>query len=203
MRFGRLQVGSRHLGVALCVPAVALLWLRSLALAAVGLELFAAAFWLWARSGRDPAREIPRWAWLRRPAMGLWLAVGLRSGIPALVIPTGTHLSLPFWERLAAAGIVWAGLDLIAALPLSRPFSDLPGPLRRLRPWLPVLIPAAGFAVLWRQQALWVEVPAVRSATVALLLVAVPLAATIGVLARFALRRYLQSSLYTGEDASA
>ena len=33
------------------------------------------------------------------------------------------------------------------------------------------------------------------------LLVAVPLAATIGVLARFALRRYLQSSLYTGEKA--
>ena len=33
------------------------------------------------------------------------------------------------------------------------------------------------------------------------LLVAVPLAATIGVLARFALRRYLQSSLYTGEEA--
>ena len=35
------------------------------------------------------------------------------------------------------------------------------------------------------------------------LLVAVPLAATIGVLARFALKRYLQSSLYTGEDAGA
>lgn len=33
------------------------------------------------------------------------------------------------------------------------------------------------------------------------LLVAVPLAATIGVLTRFALRRYLQSSLYTGEKA--
>jgi predicted PurR-regulated permease PerM len=33
------------------------------------------------------------------------------------------------------------------------------------------------------------------------LLVAVPLAATIGVLARFALRRYLESSLYTGEKA--
>ena len=32
------------------------------------------------------------------------------------------------------------------------------------------------------------------------LLVAVPLAATIGVLLRFALRRYLQSSLYTGEE---
>jgi predicted PurR-regulated permease PerM len=30
------------------------------------------------------------------------------------------------------------------------------------------------------------------------LLVAVPLAATIGVLVRFALRRYLESSLYTG-----
>ncbi len=34
------------------------------------------------------------------------------------------------------------------------------------------------------------------------LLVAVPLAATIGVLARFALRRYLESSLYTGEKTS-
>src|SRR6185437_4162341 len=33
------------------------------------------------------------------------------------------------------------------------------------------------------------------------LLVAVPLAATIGVLARFALRRYLQSSFYTGTEA--
>jgi len=33
------------------------------------------------------------------------------------------------------------------------------------------------------------------------LLVAVPLAATIGVLTRFALRRYMQSSLYTGEEA--
>jgi predicted PurR-regulated permease PerM len=33
------------------------------------------------------------------------------------------------------------------------------------------------------------------------LLVAVPLAATIGVLTRFALRRYLQSALYTGEEA--
>jgi predicted PurR-regulated permease PerM len=34
------------------------------------------------------------------------------------------------------------------------------------------------------------------------LLVAVPLAATIGVLARFALRRYLKSSFYTGEKSS-
>jgi predicted PurR-regulated permease PerM len=33
------------------------------------------------------------------------------------------------------------------------------------------------------------------------LLVAVPLAATIGVLSRFAMRRYLQSSFYTGESA--
>jgi predicted PurR-regulated permease PerM len=31
------------------------------------------------------------------------------------------------------------------------------------------------------------------------LLIAVPLAATIGVLARFVLRRYLQSSFYTGK----
>jgi len=34
------------------------------------------------------------------------------------------------------------------------------------------------------------------------LLVAVPLAATIGVLARFALRRYLESALYTGGTPS-
>lgn len=34
------------------------------------------------------------------------------------------------------------------------------------------------------------------------LLVAVPLAATIGVLCRFAMRRYLQSSLYTGKETS-
>jgi len=34
------------------------------------------------------------------------------------------------------------------------------------------------------------------------LLVAVPLAATIGVLSRFALRRYLQSSFYTGEESA-
>jgi predicted PurR-regulated permease PerM len=33
------------------------------------------------------------------------------------------------------------------------------------------------------------------------LLIAVPLAATIGVLTRFALRRYLQSPLYTGSAA--
>jgi predicted PurR-regulated permease PerM len=33
------------------------------------------------------------------------------------------------------------------------------------------------------------------------LMIAVPLAATIGVLARFAMRRYLQSSLYTGAEA--
>ena len=32
------------------------------------------------------------------------------------------------------------------------------------------------------------------------LLVAVPLAATLGVLSRFALRRYLQSSFYTGKS---
>jgi predicted PurR-regulated permease PerM len=33
------------------------------------------------------------------------------------------------------------------------------------------------------------------------LLVAVPLAATIGVLSQFALRRYLQSSFYTGKNS--
>jgi hypothetical protein len=35
------------------------------------------------------------------------------------------------------------------------------------------------------------------------LLLAVPLAASVGVLARFALRRYMASPLYTGEEAEA
>lgn len=178
MRLPRfLRLPARHVGTLVCVPALVLLWQPSLLLGAVGLELFAAAFWLWARSGSDPEREIPRWAWLRRPALAMWLAVGLTAAIPSLTASVHTHLSLPFWQRLAAGAIVWAGLDLIAALPLSRPFSDLPGPLRVLRPWLPVLIPAAGFALLWRHQESWLEAPTVRSATVALLLVAVPLAA--------------------------
>ena len=34
------------------------------------------------------------------------------------------------------------------------------------------------------------------------LLIAVPLAAIVGVLARFALRRYMESSFYTGESAT-
>src|SRR5690348_2352280 len=168
---------SQHLGTALVLPALALLWMRPLALAALGLELLAASFWLWARSGRDPVREIPRWSWLRRPAMALWLAAGLYTAIPGLLSPTATHFSTAFWQKVAAGAVVWAGLDLIAALPLSRPFSDLPGPLRLLRPWLPVLIPAAGFSLLWRQQSIWLASIWVRDATVWLLLVAIPLAA--------------------------
>ena len=72
-------------------------------------------------------------------------------------------------RHVDAIAVVWAGLELLAALPLARPFSDLPGPLLPIRPWLPVILPAAGFAVLWRQAPHWTQVAEVRTATEVLL----------------------------------
>jgi len=65
---------------------------------------------------------------------------------------------------------VWAGLELLAALPLARAYSDVPGPLIAMRPWLPALLPSTGFVVLWRLSPHWVAVPDVRDAAVVLLL---------------------------------
>jgi len=67
--------------------------------------------------------------------------------------------------------VVWAGLELLAALPLARSFSDLPGPFIAARAWLPALLPAAGFLILWRHDTHWVDVLVVRRVAVALLLV--------------------------------
>jgi hypothetical protein len=72
---------------------------------------------------------------------------------------------------------VWAALELLAALPLSRSFSDLPGPLLSHGPWLPALLPAAGFLLLWRQAPVWLHVDGVREATAVLLLLTAALAA--------------------------
>jgi hypothetical protein len=85
--------------------------------------------------------------------------------------------------------VVWAGLELLAALPLARPFSDLPGPLLPIRPWLPVILPAAGFAVLWRQAPHWTQVAEVRTATEVLLV----LTAVLATLRAFGRRRWTAS----------
>src|SRR3989442_1253452 len=68
-------------------------------------------------------------------------------------------------------------LELLAALPLARPFSDRPGPLLAIGPWLPLVLPAAGFLVLWRQAAHWTPVPWVRASAVSLLVLTAFLAA--------------------------
>jgi len=177
-------------GTLLCVPGLILLWLPSLFAAALGLELVAAAFWWWARAAVDPEHEIRRWAWLRRPAAALWLAGAIHAAMPALDrhLP-GLRHSLDLWRQIDAIAVVWGGLELLAALPLARPYSDLPGPLLAIKPWLPVILPAAGFAVLWRQAPHWTGVPEVRTVSEILLLVT----AVLATLRAFGRRRWTAS----------
>jgi hypothetical protein len=170
----RLRVlrDPRAVGAALCVAGLALLAAPPLVAAALGLELIAAAFFCWARATEHPAEQIERWSWLRRPAAALWLAAALESVSPEPWHPPGAGLWTPpellAWLRSLA--VVWAGLELLAALPLARPYSDRLGPL--IAPlWLPALLPAAGFAVLWRQSSHWAGVGDVRQAAIVLLLV--------------------------------
>src|SRR5258705_5851325 len=174
----------------LCVPGLMLLWWPSLWAAALGLELVATAFWWWARAAPDPSREIPRWAWLRRPAAALWLAAALHSAVPGLSHQSAWfRQSLELWRHMDAIAVVWAGLELLAALPVARPFSDLPGPLLPIRPWLPIILPAAGFAVLWRQAPHWTQVAEARTATEVLLV----LTAVLATLRAFGRRRWTAS----------
>ncbi|MEQ1832967.1 MAG: hypothetical protein ABL977_07915, partial [Candidatus Eisenbacteria bacterium] len=63
---------------------VILLMLPGIAWAARGVELVALAFWLWSRSLPDRGEQMARWAWLRRPAMALWLAAALFLALPEL-----------------------------------------------------------------------------------------------------------------------
>ncbi len=190
-RFLRVPRPGAHVtGVLLCVPGLALLWLPSLWAAALGLELVATAFWWWARAAPDPSREIPRWAWLRRPAAALWLAAALHSAVPGLSHQSAWfRQSLELWRHVDAIAVVWAGLELLAALPFARPYSDLPGPLLPIRPWLPVILPTAGFAVLWRQAPHWTQVAEVRTATEVLLV----LTAVLATLRAFGRRRWTAS----------
>jgi hypothetical protein len=163
---------ARAVGAALCITGLTLLVWPSLLAAALGVELLATAFWWWARAADDPVEQIARWSWLRRPAAALWLAVAIQHVIPTLsFVPTLFTWDMPaVLKWLQSLAVVWAGLELLAALPLARAYSDVPGPLIAMRPWLPALLPSTGFVLLWRLSPLWVAVPDVRSAAIVLLL---------------------------------
>jgi hypothetical protein len=60
------------------------------------------------------------------------------------------------------------------------PFPDVAGPLVAGRPWLPVLLPAAGFLVLWRHPLTWQRDPLLATIAAVLLLVTAALAALRG-----------------------
>jgi hypothetical protein len=197
MPWPKLRVPSHYAGAAAATVGVGLLLLPGLAWAALGLELVALAFWLWARSLPDRAEQLARWGWLRRPPMALWLAAALFMALPELKLvfstvptgPAGGPISPPAFmpaplpmsrdpmlllRTLASLAVLWAGLELMAALPLSRPFPDLTGPARPVGPWLTAILPVTGFLVLWRQAAVWTVAPLVREiATLALMLAVV------------------------------
>lgn len=184
---------ARVVGAALCFASAALLafpralpellkragagplpaWpLRCMTLA-LGIEFLALAFWFWARASADATFQVRRWTWLRRPAQAMWL------GAAALLLAPAAAPRSPaagFLPELAAISIVWAGLELMAALPLARPFSDLSGPLLAARPWLPALLPTAGFIVMWQTAPQWTASDVVRRVAEALLLVTAVLA---------------------------
>ncbi len=188
-------------GALALVAGFALLAGPGMGRAALGTELLAAAFWLWARSAQpanDRREQLARWAWLRRPAMALWLAAALALALPAARVPVtpapppstrvlvgppapllsapqppGTRDPLAPLRALEALAVLWAGLELLGALPASRPYPDLTGPLPSAGTWLPAALPAAGFLVLWRQAAVWTGTPWLREiAEVALLFAA-------------------------------
>jgi hypothetical protein len=179
---------------------VALLMLPGVVWAALGLELVALAFWLWARTLPDRSEQLARWSWLRRPPTALWLAAALFVALPQLAhvlapvplpspdptfSPPALQAAQPPMARdpmlllrtLSSLAILWAGLELMAALPLSRPFPDLTGPSRPVGPWLTALLPVTGFLVLWRQADLWATSPLTREIATLALMVAVVLAA--------------------------
>lgn len=168
----RPRLAPRTAGGLLCAAGLALLVLPARFAPALGVEALAAGFWWWARAAEDPGLQIRRWSWLRRPATALWLAAAIEVGLSAAV-PAAT---LAFWSRVEAIAVVWAALELLAALPLARPYSDLPGPVLSHGPWLPALLPAAGFLLLWRQGPRWLDVDEVREATAVLLLLTAALA---------------------------
>jgi hypothetical protein len=180
------------LGAVLCIVAFPLLVTEALWSGALGLETLALAFWVWARAAEDAREQVPRWAWLRRPAKALWIAAAAQAPTPAAA--HGAREIAELLRLVEAVTLVWAGLELLAALPVARPFSDLPGPLLALRPWLPVVLPGAGFLVLWRHAGSWVGVEPVRSVAVVLLV----LTALLGALRAFGRLQWTASLRWLG-----
>lgn len=180
---------ARIVGAALALGGFALLWWPELWTAALGIEMFAAAFWLWSRVAEDAREQVKRWSWLRRPATAMWLATGAHAVAEALgSSPHGvTGGSLGALGHLESAAVIWAALELLAAIPIARPYADLPGPLLHIRPWLPAALPAAGFALLWRQREHWMHVGAAREVAIVLLLVT----AWLGALRAFGRRQWI------------
>jgi len=195
-------------GLLAALAGVALLVVPRLPAAALGVEAIALAFWLWARAAADRHEQLPRWAWLRRPAMALWLAAALAlalpeappprspgapdaGGVPRLVraVAPDERDPLRTLRALQALAVLWAGLELLAASPASRPFPDLTGPLPVAGPWLPAMLPAAGFLVLWRQDAAWSQAPLLRE----LAGIALALAAALAVLRAYTRRTWTAS----------
>jgi len=200
MAFAGLRVPPNYAGAACAAVGVVLLMLPGLAWAACGLELVALAFWLWARSLPDRGEQLQRWGWLRRPPMALWLAAALFLALPELKLvfapvpvgPAAGPITPPSFmpaplpmardpmlllRTLASLAVLWAGLELMAALPLSRPFPDLTGPARPVGPWLTAILPVTGFLVLWRQAPVWTAAPLVKEIATLALMFAVVLAA--------------------------
>ncbi len=190
--FARVRFSPTTAGTACATAGLALLFVPGPAWAALGVELVALAFWLWARALPDAGEQMARWAWLRRPAMALWLAAAIRLALPdpthpvtdlvgALADPSLgtappplTRAPLQLLRMVGALAVLWSGLELMAALPLSRPFPDLTGPMPRVGPWLTALLPVTGFMVLWRQAPSWTSAPFVGDvARLALMLAAV------------------------------
>jgi hypothetical protein len=162
-----------RVGGALVMAGLVLLaWPTELWLGALGVELFAAGFWWWARAADDAPRAVRQWGWLRRAAAAMWLAAAVHQVLPAEIRTEVEGL----WPVLQSIAVAWAGLELIGALPLARPFADLPGPGLSERAWVPVLLPAAGFLLLWRHAPSWTQVPVVRDGAIALLVITAALA---------------------------
>src|SRR5689334_15959847 len=196
----RARVSPGVAGAACAALGVLSLLLPGIGWGAIGVELVALAFWIWARSLPDRRDQLARWSWLRRPAMALWLAAALFLALPelrnAFVEVPGGPASGPFapapflpvplllsrdplflLRTLASLAVIWAGLELMAALPLSRPFPDLSGPARSVGPWLTAILPVTGFLVLWRQAPVWTAAPLVKEIATLALMFAVVLAA--------------------------
>src|SRR6185369_12309461 len=181
---------ARVVGGVPCVVGLSLVWLPRLWTGALGLEMLAGAFWAWARAASDRADQLPRWTWLRRPALALWLAAAAQAAQSEAVshgVLPASLATLLVWAQ--ALGVVWAGLELLAALPLARPFSDRSGPLLAVGPWLPALLPSIGFVILWRHVEHWTAVPVVRQAALFLLI----LTAVLATLRAFSRGRWLAS----------